>query len=123
MPLAQHLNRLLDLLTEEVIRDKPASLPLRRSTTDPGRQEQPASGGASASMAELVAFVVVPAPDRQRIACQDVFQAPRRGAWRETTLWAVALEVGGKLNAVVLALRGRRQDDELGVGEFHGDLQ
>ena len=81
MPLAQHLNRLLDLLTEEVIRDKPASPPLRRSTTD--LAEEPG----------------------------------------ETTLWAVALEVGGKLNAVVLTLRGRRQEDELGIGEFHGDLQ
>jgi len=57
-PLAQHLNRILNLLTEEVIRDEPASHSASSrcvSTPDPGRQNQPASGGPSASMAELVA--------------------------------------------------------------------
>ncbi len=56
--LAQHLNRILNLLTEEVIRDEPASHSASSrcvSTPDPGRQNQPASGGPSASMAELVA--------------------------------------------------------------------
>jgi hypothetical protein len=37
MPLAQHLNRILDLLTEEVIAMSLQALPRRRSTTDPGR--------------------------------------------------------------------------------------
>src|SRR5271166_2566340 len=58
IPLARHLNRILTLLTEEVIRDEPAS-PSASSRcvfpTDPGRQDQPGSGGPSVSVAEPVA--------------------------------------------------------------------
>ena len=57
IPLAQHLDRILNLLTEEVIRDEPAS-PFASSrcvsATDPDRREQPTFGLGSASMAELV---------------------------------------------------------------------
>ena len=58
IPLARHLNRILSLLTEEVIRDEPAG-PFASSrcvsTTDPGRQDQPVSGGPSMSVAGPVA--------------------------------------------------------------------
>jgi hypothetical protein len=52
------LNRILNLLTEEVIRDELASPSASSrcvSTTDPGHQDQPASGSPCASMAEPVA--------------------------------------------------------------------
>ena len=58
IPLARHLNRILTLLTEEVIRDEPASPSASSrcvSTVDPGRQDQPGSGGSSVSVAEPVA--------------------------------------------------------------------
>ena len=54
MPLAWHVNRILNLLTEEVIRDGPAppSASSRYvSTAEPGYQEQPPSGGKSTSLA------------------------------------------------------------------------
>ncbi len=58
IPLARHLNRILTLLTEEVIRDEPAS-PSASSrcvfTIDPDRQDQPGSGRPSVSVAEPVA--------------------------------------------------------------------
>jgi hypothetical protein len=52
------LNRILTLLTEEVIRDESASPSASSrcvSTIDPGRQDQPVSGGPSVSVAEPVA--------------------------------------------------------------------
>ena len=59
IPLAQRLDRILNLLTEEVIRDEPTSPSAssrRVSTTDPGHRESPAFGGRfAASMAELAA--------------------------------------------------------------------
>ena len=58
IPLARHLNRILTLLTEEVIRDESASPSASSrcvSTIDPGRQDQPGSGGPSVSVAEPVA--------------------------------------------------------------------
>ena len=58
IPLAQHLDRILNLLTEEVICDEPASPSVSSrcvSTTDPGRRDHPAFGVRPASMAEPVA--------------------------------------------------------------------
>ena len=59
IPLAQHLDRILNLLSEEVIRDEPTTCPSASSrcvsTTDPGRREHPAFGGRSASMAHPAA--------------------------------------------------------------------
>ena len=58
IPLARHLNRILTLLTEEVIRDEPTSPSASSrcvSTIDPGPQDQPGSGGPSVSVAEPVA--------------------------------------------------------------------
>ena len=58
IPLARHLNRILSLLTEEVIRDESASPSASSrcvSTIDSGRQDQPGSGGPSVSVAEPVA--------------------------------------------------------------------
>lgn len=57
IPLAQHLNRILNLLIEEVIRDEPTSPSASSrcvSTTDPGRREPPGFGGPSTSMANPV---------------------------------------------------------------------
>jgi hypothetical protein len=58
IPLARHLNRILTLLTEEVIRDEPAGPSASSrcvSTIDPGRQDQPVFGSPSVSVAEPVA--------------------------------------------------------------------
>ena len=58
IPLAQHVNRILSLLTEEVIRDEPSSPfgPSRRvSPTDHRRQDQPVSGVSFAPVAEPIA--------------------------------------------------------------------
>jgi len=64
IPLARHLNRILNLLTEEVIRDEPSSPSTSSrcvstadpvSATNPGRQDQPVSGGSSASVVGPVA--------------------------------------------------------------------
>jgi hypothetical protein len=57
IPLAQHLNRSLSLLTEEVIRDEPASPSASRCviTPDSSRQIQSASDSPCASMAKPVA--------------------------------------------------------------------
>ncbi len=58
IPLARHLNRILTLLTEEVIRDESASPSASSrcvSTTAPGPQDQPVFGGPSVSVAEPVA--------------------------------------------------------------------
>ena len=58
IPLAQHLNRILNLLTEEVIRDEPTPLSASSrcvSTAEPGDHEQPASGSQSTSLAGPVA--------------------------------------------------------------------
>ena len=58
IPLAQHLDRILNLLTEEVIRDEPANPSVSSrcvSTTDAGRREHAALGVRPASMAEPVA--------------------------------------------------------------------
>jgi hypothetical protein len=58
IPLARHVNRILNLLTEEVIRDEPAP-PSESSrcvsTAEPGDREQPASGSQSTSLAGPVA--------------------------------------------------------------------
>ena len=58
IPLAQHLDRILNLLTEEVICDEPTSPSASSrcvSTTDPGHRESAAFGGRFAAMAELAA--------------------------------------------------------------------
>ena len=58
IPLAQHLDRILNLLTEEVIRDESASPSASSrcvSTIDPRRQDQLDSGGSPVSVAESVA--------------------------------------------------------------------
>ena len=64
IPLARHVNRILNLLTEEVIRDEPSSPSTSSrcvstadpvSATNPGRQDQPVSGGSSASVVGPVA--------------------------------------------------------------------
>jgi hypothetical protein len=58
IPLAQHLDRILNLLIEEVIRDEPTSPSASArcvSTTDPGHRGSPASGGIFPSMAEFAA--------------------------------------------------------------------
>jgi hypothetical protein len=58
IPLARHVNRILNLLTEEVIRDEPAPLSTSSrcvSTADPGDHEQPASDRQSTSLAGPVA--------------------------------------------------------------------
>src|SRR6266568_6551903 len=67
--------------------------------------------------------MVVPPPDRQRIARRDLFKEPPAKELGDDLLGCAPLEVRGKLDAAVLALRGRGQDDELGVGEFHGILR
>jgi len=63
IPLARHLNRILSLLTEEVIRDEPAS-PSASSRgvstnlvlpTNSDRQDQPAFDGSSGVMAQSAA--------------------------------------------------------------------
>jgi hypothetical protein len=54
IPLARHVNRILNLLTEEVIRDEPAPSSASSrcvSTAEPGHREQPPSGGKSTSLA------------------------------------------------------------------------
>ena len=58
IPLARHVNRILNLLTEEVIRDGPAPPSASSrcvSTAEPGHQEQPACGSQSTSLAGPVA--------------------------------------------------------------------
>jgi hypothetical protein len=58
IPLARHMNRILNLLTEEVIRDEPAPPSASSrcvSTAEPGHQEQPASDRQSTSLARPVA--------------------------------------------------------------------
>ena len=58
IPLARHLNRILTLLTEEVIRDEfasPSASSRCVSTIDPGRHDQLGSGGPSVSVEEPVA--------------------------------------------------------------------
>ena len=75
VPLAQHLDRILNLLTEEVIRDEPTSPSASSrcvSTTDPGHRESPTYGGHFASMAELAATDASSAgPDNGRAIAAD----------------------------------------------------
>ena len=75
IPLAQHLDRILNLLTEEVIRDEPTSPSASSrcvSTTDPGCRESEAVGGRFASMAELAATDASSAgPDTGRAVAAD----------------------------------------------------
>ena len=70
IPLARHLNRILTLLTEEVIRDEPASPSASSrcvSPADPGRQDQPVFGGPSVSVAEPVARETQTQRKRQKL--------------------------------------------------------
>jgi hypothetical protein len=58
IPLARHVNRILNLLIEEVIRDglaPPSASSRCVSTAEPGHQEQSASGSQSTSLAGPVA--------------------------------------------------------------------
>ena len=75
IPLAQHLDRILNLLTEEVIRDEPTTPSASSrcvSTADPGHRESPAFGGRFASMAELAATDASSAgPDPSRAVAAD----------------------------------------------------
>jgi hypothetical protein len=64
IPLARHVNRILNLLTEEVIRDEPAPSSASSrcgSTAEPGHREQPPSGWRSGEP------LVIGAADRAKL--------------------------------------------------------
>src|SRR5262249_37073011 len=67
-------------------------------------------------------LVVEPAPDGERVAGRHLLQEPPSEEFGDDLLRRSALEVRGKLDAVVLALRGCGQNDQLSIGEFHGIL-
>jgi hypothetical protein len=83
IPLAQHVNRILTLLTEEVIRDEPASPPTSSrcvSTAAPDRQDQPGSGGPCVCVAEPVATDAnADRPDMGRADATDATDGRRTG--------------------------------------------
>jgi len=67
--------------------------------------------------------MVMPPPNGERIARRNLLQESLGEELGDDLLGCAALEVRGKLDPAVLALRGGGQDDELGIGEFHGILR
>jgi hypothetical protein len=66
-------------------------------------------------------ILLVTAPDRQRAARLDFFGQSIGQEFADHFVGGAALQVRGKLDTAILALRGGGQEHELGVGEFHRD--